>query len=149
MATQPRLKGQEVYVNILLDNKTEDRLGPFTDMDIALRKEVIEAEYLGATTTSFDSVFKGCQLNVKGHMRGAIWMKLYDADIRRARNIAEKAITRIDVVAVVVFPGGKIINYTFIDMTCGDHKISIPDRKTYVEGALEMYCSDQPDLPAI
>ena len=147
MATPLRLKGQEVFIFIVIDNKVEDKLGPFTDMDITLRKEILEAEYLGETTTAYDSVFKGCQLNTKGHMRGAHWLKLIDMDIRRARNITDGQLVRLDVNASIVFPTGQIVNYTFIDMQCADHKVTVTDRKSYVEGALDLMCSDEPSIP--
>jgi hypothetical protein len=148
MTTPARLKGQEIYVFIVIDDKLEDRLGPFLDLDVTLRKEVIEAEYLGESTTAFDSVFKGCQLALKGHMRGAHWLKMIDQDVRRARNMTG-GVLRIDLNATVVFPGGKIVNWTFRDLQCGDHKITIADRKSYVECTLDAYCSEQPNLPKI
>lgn len=148
MTTPARLKGQEIYVFVVIDDKLEDRLGPFLDLDVTLRKEVIEAEYLGETTTAFDSVFKGCQLALKGHMRGAHWLKLVDQDVRRARNMTG-GVLRIDLSATFVFPGGKIVPYTFRDLQCGDHKITISDRKSYVEHTLDAYCSEQPTIPKI
>lgn len=148
MTTPARLKGQEIYVFVVVDDKVEDRLGPFLDLDVTLRMEVLEAEYLGETTTAFDSVFKGCQLAMKGHMRGAHWLKLIDQDVRRARYMTG-ALVRLDLNASIVFPGGKIVNWTFRDLRCGDHKITISDRMSYVEHALDAYCSEQPTLPKI
>lgn len=149
MATPQRLKGQEIFVFLVIDDKVEDKLGPFLDLDITHRKEVLEAEYVGETTTAFDSVFKGCQLALKGHMRGAQWLKLIDQDIRRARNMSPGQLLRLDIAASIVMPNGQIVPYTFRDVHCGDHKITIADRKSFVEATLDAYCSDQPTLPKI
>ena len=147
MSTPRRLKGQEVFISIVVDNKEEDKIGPFLDLDVTLRKEVLEAEYLGETTTAFDSVFKGCQLALKGHMVGAKRLKIINADIKRARNIADGALVRLDMNAAIVFPSGLVVNWTFRDLCCADHKVTVSDRKSYVEGALDMYCSEEPVLP--
>lgn len=146
MAIQ-KLKGQEVFVIVVIDGKANDRIGPFLDLDVTLRKEVLEGEYIGESTTYFDSVFRGCQLAAKGHLRGAHWLKLIDQDIRRARHMSG-GIIRFDLTANIVFPG-QVVPWTFADITFGDHKITVADRKSYVEGALDMYCSEQPDLPKI
>ena len=146
MALQ-RLKGQEVFLICVVDGKANDKIGPFLDLDVTLRKEVLEGEYLGETTTYFDSVFRGCQLSAKAHMRGATWLKIINQDILRARH-ASGALVRFDLVAQIVFPG-LVLPWTFGDITFGDHKVTVSDRKSYVEGALDMYCSEQPDLPKI
>lgn len=60
-----KLKGQEVFLICVVDGKANDKIGPFLDLDVTLRKEVLEGEYLGESTTYFDSVFRGCQLAAK------------------------------------------------------------------------------------
>lgn len=142
-----KLKGQEVFLICVVDGKANDKIGPFLDLDVTLRKEVLEGEYLGESTTYFDSVFRGCQLAAKAHMRGAQWLKIIDADIRRARH-ASGGIVQFDLIAQITFPG-LVLPWTFGDITFGDHKITIADRKSYVEGSLDMYCSEQPNLPKI
>ncbi len=144
MAT-PKLKGQEINCIVVVNGKQEDKVGPWLDLDVTLRKEVLEADYLGETTTDFDSVFRGCQLTMKGHLRGASWLKLIDGDIRKARYMAG-AIIRVDLVAVIKFPG-LVLPWTFANLTFADHKITITDRKSFVEASLDAYCSEQPALP--
>lgn len=147
MANLSKLKGQEIKLVCSIDGKAEDRIGPFLDLDVTLRKEVLEGEYLGESTTYFDTVFRGCQLSAKGHLRGAHWLKLIDRDIRRARHLSG-GLVRFDLTAVLIFPG-LILPWTFGDIQFGDHKVSVSDRKSYVEGALDMYCSENPTLPNI
>lgn len=142
-----KLKGQEVFLICIVDGKANDKIGPFLDLDVTLTKEVLEGEYLGESTTYFDSVFRGCRMSAKAHMRGAHWLKIIDQDIRRARH-ASGAIVQFDLIAQIAFPG-LVLPWTFGDITFGDHKVTIADRKSYVEGALDMYCSEQPDLPKI
>ena len=147
MATPRRLKGQEVFVSIIVDNKEVDKFGPFLDLDVTLRLEVLEADYLGETTTAFDNVFRGCQLALKGHMIGGKWIKITNGLIKKSRNIAEGAVTRLDMNAAIVLPTGQILNWTFRDLTSSDIKVTVTDRKSYVEGALDLMCSDEPSIP--
>lgn len=142
-----KLKGQEVFLICVIDGKANDKIGPFLDLDVTLTKEVLEGEYLGESTTYFDSVFRGCRMSAKAHMRGAQWLKLIDQDVRRARH-ASGGLVQFDLIAQITFPG-LVLPWTFGDVTFGDHKVTISDRKSYVEGALDMYCSEQPDLPKI
>ena len=76
-----RVKGQEIFLNLIVNGKVDDKLGPFLDLEVELRKEIIEGEYIGMTTTYFDDVFKGCSLKAKYHMRNAKMLKLIDMDI--------------------------------------------------------------------
>lgn len=148
MATPRRLKGQEVFVSIIVDNKEVDKFGPMLDLDVTLRLEVIEGDYLGETTTSYDNVFRGCQLALKGHLIGGKWYKIMNALVKKARNISEGALARLDINAAFVLPNGLILDWTFRDCTSGDIKLNIPDRKSYVEGTLDLMCSDEPTIPA-
>ena len=141
-----RVKGQEIFFLVVVDNKVNDRVGPFLDLEITFRKELIEGEYLGMTTTYFDDVFKGCMGKAKYHMRNASILKLIDRDVRRARYL-DGAIVRVDVVANIVFPG-LVLPWTFLDARLDEHPITISDRKAYVEGTLTFYASEQPKLPA-
>ena len=140
-----KLKGQDIQVVCVVDDKAEDRIGPWLDMDVTLRKEVLEGEYLGETTTYFDSVFRGCQITLKGHLRGAMWLKIIDRDIKRAR-YQTGGIIRFDIVAVMKFPG-LVHPYTFRDCTFADHKLTISDRKSFVEASLDCMCSENPAAP--
>lgn len=142
---QQRLKGQEIFVSVIIDNKVDDKIGPFLDLDVTLRKEILEGQYLGETTVQFDSVFNGCVFTLKYHLRAAAILKLIDKDIKRARYQAGGAL-RFDMAAVMLLPG-VTVPYVFRDCHFGDHKLTVSDRKSFVEGALEGYCSDQPTLP--
>jgi hypothetical protein len=141
-----RVKGQEIFLNIVVNNKIDDKLGPFLDLEVEFRKEIIEGEYIGQTTTYFDDVFKGCQLKAKYHMRNAKMLKLIDMDIRRARYQAG-ALVRLDVVATIAFPG-LALPWKFLDIRLDSHPVTVSDRKAYLEGTLTMFCSEQPTLPA-
>ncbi len=56
-----RLKGREVSVQLIIDGKPQANIGPITiDTEIKLN------DYLGETTTDFDSVFKGCVIKLEG-----------------------------------------------------------------------------------
>ncbi len=144
---QQRLKGQEVFVSVIIDNKVDDKIGPFLDLDITLRKEILEGQYLGETTVQFDDVFNGCTFTLKYHLRAAAILRLIDRDIRRARYQTGAAL-RFDMAAVMLIPGVVPVSYVFRDVRFADHKLTFPDRKSYVEGTLEGYASDQPTLPA-
>lgn len=141
-----RVKGQEIFIIPIVNAKNDDKIGPFLDLEIELRKEIIEGEYIGQTTTFFDDVFKGCMLKAKYHMRAAKILKLIDQDIRRAR-YQTGALVRMDLVANIVFPGGVTVPYRFLDCRLDTHPISVSDRKAYIEGTLTLYCSEQPTVP--
>jgi len=141
-----RVKGQEIFLNLIVNNKVDDKLGPFLDLEVELRKEIIEGEYIGMTTTFFDDVFKGCTAKAKYHMRNAKMLKLIDQDIRRAR-YQSGALVRMDLVANMVFPG-LVVPYRFLDCRLDSHPLTVSDRKAYLEGTLTLYCSEQPTLPA-
>lgn len=144
--TQQRIKGQEVFIIMSIDNKVDDKVGPFTDMTVTLRKEIIEGEYLGQTTTFFDDVFKGCMIELTYHMRSARMLKIIDRDIKRARYLSG-GLVRLDISAQMAFPG-LVVPYTFLDVRLDEHPISVADRKSYVEGKLKAYASEPPKLPA-
>lgn len=141
-----RVKGQEIFLRLVVNNKVNDQIGPFLDLEVELRKEIIEGEYLGQTTTYFDDVFKGCQLKAKYHMRNAKILKIIDQDIRRARYMTG-ALVRLDMIADIVFPG-LVVPYRFLDCRLDTHPITVSDRKAYLEGTMTMFCSEQPTLPA-
>ena len=65
----PRIRGQEVEVSIIVNGQVEERLGPFTNVEVQLRQEIAEQEYLGETTTAFDEVFKGAVLTLEGRVQ--------------------------------------------------------------------------------
>ncbi len=143
---QQRIKGQEIFIIISVDNKVNDKVGPFTDMTATLRKEIIEGEYLGQTTTFFDDVFKGCMIELTYHLRGAQMLKIIDADIKRARYLTG-GLVRLDISAQMAFPG-LVVPYTFLDVRLDEHPLSVSDRKSYLEGKLKAMCSEPPKLPA-
>jgi hypothetical protein len=51
-----RLKGHDVSVQLFIDGKPAERLGPFVSIEAELR----DNDYLGKTTTKYNSIFKGC-----------------------------------------------------------------------------------------
>ncbi len=142
---QQRIKGQEVTVIMSIDNKVDDKVGPFTDMTATLRKEIIEGEYLGQTTTFFDDVFKGCMIELTYHMRAARILKIIDRDIKRAR-FQTGGLVRADISAQMAFPG-QVVPYNFLDVRFDEHPLTVSDRKSYVEGKLKAYASENPTLP--
>lgn len=141
-----RVKGQEIFLNLIVNNKVNDKVGPFLDLEVELRKEIIEGEYIGMTTTYFDDVFKGCQLKAKYHLRNAQILKIIDQDVRRARYQAN-GLVRIDVVANITFPG-LVLPWRFLDCRLDTHPVTVSDRKAYLEGTMTLFCSEQPTLPA-
>lgn len=140
-----RVKGQEIFLYLMVNNKTDEKVGPFLDLEVELRKEIIEGEYLGQTTTYFDDVFKGCQIKAKYHMRNARMLKIIDMDIRRARYQAN-GLVRLDMVANITFPG-LVLPWRFLDCRLDSHPVTVGDRKAYLEGTMTLMCSEQPTLP--
>jgi hypothetical protein len=73
-----------------------------------------------------------------------MWLKIIDRDIKRVR-YQTGGLVRFDIVAVMKFPG-LVLPYTFRDVTFADHKITIADRKSFVEAAIDAMCSENPPV---
>lgn len=66
------ITSQEVRVDIFRDGRLEDRLNLSSFVTFDIETSLTE-NYLGASTVEYDSIFKGCKIEMQGQVDGAGW----------------------------------------------------------------------------
>lgn len=140
-----RIKGQEVFVELVIDGKPDAKCGPFKKFTATLLQDILEEEFLGATTKEYDEIFNGCQIEMEGQLYTERWLTFAQSVVRRAR-FQTGAVVTVDVQATLVFSSGKTIPWKFRDVKFGEFPIDVPSRRDYVNIKLTGKCSDPPDV---
>ena len=140
MPTQ-RIKGQEVYVSVLVDGSLQTRIDSIQSSDFEFELDLNEEGYLGETSDRFDSIYKGVSFTLEGHATNQQFLELTKAIISRAQR-REGAPTRVDVAGSFAFPGGDFPTLAITDVQFESIPISIGGRNEYVQFTLTGKGSD-------
>lgn len=140
-----KLKGQEVFIELLVDGKPDSKIGPFKKFTATLLQDILEEEFLGASTKEYDEIFNGCQIESEGQLYTERWITFATSVVKRAR-FQPGAVVTVDVQATLVFSNGKTIPWRFVDVKFGEWPIDVPSRRDYVNIKLTGKCSNQPDV---
>jgi len=134
-----RIKGLEISLNFsspVGDEKIENILSAEVDMDISL----LEEEYLGDSSKSYDDIFNGFKGKCDFHMSDETFvkfqMRVQDRAMRR-----DPAGGKFSVTMSHIFPSGKKVRLTYEDIFFGSLPTGFGSRREYVKGTINWGCS--------
>lgn len=136
-----RIKGQEVFVAVIIDGQLETRIDAVQSATITPKFEKLEEDYIGETTTRYDEIYKGVDVSLELHLTNQQAMILATAIRQRAKRRAGGA-TRIDVSGSFLFPGGDFPTLAIPDVFFEDIPFEVGGRSEYVNVTLTGSASD-------
>lgn len=144
MATQPRLKGQEISVRVLQDGQVIRTLDSISSFNDTVALEIKEDGFLGEPTNRFDEILNGFGGDFEAQTTNANFIDLQLAVIERATR-RTPGIT-FNVVRVDLYPNGDSAIFTYVDVRWGEQPTSIGSRGDYVKFKASFKCSERPVL---
>lgn len=130
MPTQ-RIKGQEVFLSILVDGVLQVRIDTIQSADFEFEMDLLEEDYLGETSTRYDSIFKGVAITVEGHATNQQFLDLTRAVVQRAQRRAGAPV-RIDIAGSFAFDNGDFPTIAVQDIYFESVPIQTGARDEYV-----------------
>jgi len=126
-----RIKGQEVFLSIIADGSLQTRIDTIQSADFEFELDLLEENYLGETSTRYDSIYNGVMVTVEGHATNAQFLELTQAIIQRASRRAGAA-SRIDIAGSFAFPNGEFPTITVEDLFFESVPVNTGARDEYV-----------------
>ena len=145
MATGLRIKGQDVTLTIVVNGIVQAELTDILSFNCTIALEMIEAAFLGETTTRYDEYFKGSKFDFEMQHHSQDHITFNQAIINRARRITPNTV--INVTAVMVFPNGDPPTWTWPNSFFGEIPVNTGSQKDYVKSKYSGACSE-PDFGA-
>lgn len=141
MATNYRLKGQEVYIYLLVNGQQVSSISAFGSMSDSTEFEIKEDGFLGDKTDRFDNVKKGYTIDFEIQLTTADWIDFETAIDQKATRIAPANV--FNIVRVDNYSDGSNILYTYKDVSFGPIAKSTPSRTDFVKVKFQGKCSDR------
>lgn len=118
-------------MSILVDGVLQTRIDTIQSADFEFELDLLEENYLGETSTRYDSIFNGVAITVEGHASNQQFLELTQAIIRRAQNRAGAPI-RIDIAGSFAFSNGDFPTIVVQDIHFESVPITTGARDEYV-----------------
>ena len=138
--SDPRIRGQEVEVLLLVDGTIQDTITDVRSFEVAAKLEIQEEGYLGEKTNRYDEIFKGIRGRMEMHFENKDILTLMKSIINRAKRRTPG--TQINVKATLNFPNGDrprvLINNAFF----GEIPLNFASRSDYGTASLEFQAED-------
>lgn len=131
-----RLRGQETFVNVLVDGDLRNRIDSVQSFEYTLNLEVQEQDFLGETAPQFDSISKGTSFRMEGQLSNRDFLDFSrQAEDKAARRAGSPV--RFDITSTFVFPNGQIYTLLFEDVSVGAIPITTGSREDFTTWTLE------------
>lgn len=131
---QPRIKGQETSVQVLVDNVPQLTLFDIRSFESSELLAIIAEGYLGETTQRYDEVYNGFSFRLEAHIETRDYLDFRAAVVNRARRRTPGV--RINIKTTLAFPGGPRVRVVLKDVHFGEMPLNIPGRAEYVTVSL-------------
>lgn len=138
---QPRLRGQETYVNMLRDGQLLARIDAIVDFEMTDNNEVQEEEFLGNTAPEFDTVYNGTSFRLTIQLRNKDAFELDKAIRDKAKRRSGSGV-RFDVTNTMFMGDGSVVTQTLGDVSFGATPTNVGGRKDFVTKTYEGSTSD-------
>lgn len=129
------LIGQDVEMRIVRGGQLENTITEFTSIEIVLRQEVQEHEYLGEKSSRFSEVFKGYR--VRGTLQSSSDDTVVLAKALMDRAINRTTATKINMTGTFNWPNGDQVRLMLPDMAFGEIPLNIGGRTSAMEVTIE------------
>lgn len=132
---QQRIKGQEVEVRLIVNNRLKDTITDVRSFEVAMQLEILKEGYLGETTDRRDEVFRGVRGRMELHFENQDILTLAQQIVDRARR--RQPGTQINVKAALAFPSGVRKIVLIENCFFGEIPISAGSRSDFLTVSLE------------
>ncbi len=134
-----RVRGQENFILITVDNVLVDRIDSITEFEYTVEADIQEENFLGETQPRFDSIAKGTTLTIAGQLANEEFFVL-QAAITAVAERRTASITQIDIGSSYVFPNGDLVNLAFKNVFFGASPVTTGSREDFIAWNLEGKC---------
>lgn len=138
MAEQ-RIKGQEIALTFSAPSGPQS-LKHILNADVEMDITLLEEEYLGEASKSYDDIFNGFKGKLEVHMSDDVFMRFEQMVQDRAQR-RDPASNKFALTMTHQFPSGKKVRVTYQDVFFGAMPRTNPSRKDYVRGTINWGCS--------
>jgi len=134
-----RIKGLETTSSFTSPNGPVKGIEDVLDFEYELDIEILEAEYLGHESKSYDEIYNGVSGNITLHMSGKEMFEFEELIENRARrrSAASGVFTHQ---STYNFPDGGRVRLTFEDIHFGPIQTRSQSRKDYVQKTFSWKC---------
>jgi hypothetical protein len=132
---QPRIKGQEVSIQVLMNNVVQQSLVDIKSFDSSELLTILTEEYLGETTARYDEIYKGYSFRLEANIETRNYLDFRAAIVNKARR--RIAGIRVNIGVTLVFPNGPRVRVLLKDVHFGEMPLNVPGRSEYVTVQLQ------------
>ncbi len=137
---EPRLKGQEVEVILIVDGTVQDTITDVRSFEIAAKLEIKEEGYLGEKTNRYDEIFNGMRGRIEFHFENDDIFGLITSVVDRAKRRVPGV--QINIKATFNFPNGDRPRVLVPNVSFGEIPINFGSRGDYGTMGLEFAAED-------
>ncbi len=124
-----RIKGQEVSINVIVDNVIQASIVDIRDFEVTPKLEILEEKYLGMTTNLYDEIFNGVSGHLEIHFETQDVFNLIQSVIDRAQRRTPGVVVNIK--ATLQFPNGDRPRVSINNAFFGSFPIKFGSRTDY------------------
>lgn len=133
---QPRLRGQETFVTMLEGGRPVARIDSISDFEITEDNEVQTEDYLGETSSRYDTIHNGASFRMTIHLTNKDAFRI-DGAIRDKAKRRSGSTTRFDITNTMFFANGDVVTQTLADVQFGAIPTNVGSRKDFVSKTYE------------
>lgn len=142
MATELRIRGEEVQVRLIRNKVLERTLTAIKSMTFTAKFVILTEGYLGKTTNDRDEIFQGVSMALEFHSTSKDQWELINFVKTRATRRGDQSLFVVNASFVGTFPNGDRPRITTPDLKFGDMPIAVSGRETYVSQTITAECED-------
>lgn len=139
-----RVKGQEARLVVSgPDGSEESVTAHIKSMSASMKQEILEENYLGNVTSSFDDIFHGIEGEMEWDTGSPETFRFLDKIRARAQRRGLDANTVFNLSVTLTYPSGRLLNVIFKDVSFGDiDLLDIGGRAEFVGQKLSFACEE-------
>jgi len=139
-----RIKGQEVSVQLIVNNVIRDTINDVRNFEMAPQFEIIREGYLGETSDRRDEVYRGIRGRLELHFENGDVFRLFNQVRERAKRRTPG--TTINVKATLELPSGERQVVLIPNVFFGEAPIAFGSRTDYGTVGLDFEAQDYEPL---
>ena len=141
--SSPRLRGQEVLIELVVDGALSDAFTAVAAFSDSLKFAKSEDGFLGEPTNRHDFIYNGVDGSFEMHLQNSRWMTFQQVlkDIAQ-RNTPD---TVINIVRTDYYANGNTPTRTYQDVKFGGQPTAVSSRGDFVKVSFDFSCDDYND----
>lgn len=140
MASDNRIRGQEVTVLFSIGDEIQQSLNDISDFSFSYMFEIMSKGYLGQKSEKKSTIFKGIKGSFNADVSSQDLFRLAESVRQKATNEAPD--TAFTITGVLSFPDGSTPAATFRDVALGEIPINAANRAEFVKVTINFECPD-------